>query len=237
MIARREAYPTTTRFAGSRGLGGFPFCSSFFSFFSPLPKPTAARKAGCGRVSTGYLPGVANRRFHYDRAFEHYLRANAIPYIAVDEAKRALSAAGGHQTTRGRSDAIPDKLKSFDFVVYSKRHRNLLIDVKGRKHSGKTGKAFQNWVTRDDVACLSRWAQIFGDGFEPAFAFLFWCDAQPPDALFHEVFSYGDRWYAVLAVSLHDYQQHMRDRSAKWDTVSIPAKAFDELSQPLMELL
>lgn len=173
---------------------------------------------------------MANRRFHYDRAFEHYLRANAIPYVAVDEAKRALSGDRLKKT-------IPTKLKSFDFVVYSDDGPNLLVDVKGRKHTGKTTRAFQNWVTRDDVESLGKWAQLFGQGFEPAFAFLFWCDAQPPDALFHEVFPYGDRWYAVLAMKLDDYSQHMRKRSAKWDTVSIPAKAFTDLSGPLMELL
>lgn len=178
----------------------------------------------------GYTPGVANRRFHYDRAFEHYLRANAIPYVAVDEAKRAL-------TGDRKSKVLPTKLKSFDFVVYAEQGANLLVDVKGRKHSGTTGRAFQNWVTRDDVTSLAKWAEIFGGDFEPAFAFLFWCDAQPPDALFHEVFEYGDRWYAVLAVKLSDYTAHMRDRSAKWDTVSIPAKAFDRVSVPLGELL
>lgn len=172
------------------------------------------------------MPGVANRRFHYDRAFEHYLRANAIPYIAVDEAKRALH----HKST-------PSGLKSFDFVVYSEDGPNLLVDVKGRKHSGRTGRSFQNWVTRDDVKCLRQWAGIFGEGFEPAFAFLFWCDAQPPDALFHEVFEFGSRWYAVLAVRLKDYTEHMRDRSAKWDTVSLPAAAFDDISVPLHTLL
>lgn len=177
---------------------------------------------------------MANRRFHYDRAFEHYLRANQIAYVAVDEAKRAL-------TGDRRDQVLPTKLKSFDFVVYSENGPNLLIDVKGRKHagtkSGATSRAFQNWVTRDDVTSLTKWSDIFGDGFEPAFAFLFWCDAQPPDALFHEVFEYGDRWYAVLAIKLSDYTQHMRDRSAKWDTVSIPAKAFTDLSGPLMKLL
>lgn len=172
---------------------------------------------------------MANRRFHYDRAFEYYLRANAIPYVAVDEAKRALAP--------GQLTGTRAKLKSFDFVVYSHNGRNLLIDVKGRKHSGKTGKSFQNWVTNDDVKCLKKWQGIFGDGFDPAFAFLFWCDAQPPDALFHEVFEYNGRWYAVLAVRLADYTQHMKPRSAKWDTVSIPAKAFDDLSVPLKDLL
>lgn len=173
---------------------------------------------------------MANRRFHYDRAFEHYLRANAIPYIAVDEAKRAL-------VGDRKKKVLPTRLKSFDFVVYSDHGPNLLIDVKGRKHAGKTRRAFQNWVTRDDVKSLQKWAEIFGQGFEPAFAFLFWCDAQPPDALFQEVFAYGERWYAVLAVRLSDYTRQMRDRSARWETVNIPAKAFSKFSGPLMELL
>ena len=173
---------------------------------------------------------MANRRFHYDRAFEHYLRANAIAYVAVDEAKRAL-------TGDAKNRVLPTKLKSFDFVVYSESGPNLLIDVKGRKHAGTTGRSFQNWVTRDDVASLEKWAELFGEGFKPAFAFLFWCDAQPPDALFHEVFEYGGRWYAVLAVKLGDYTAHMKDRSAKWDTVSIPAGVFDRVSMPMKELL
>lgn len=172
---------------------------------------------------------MAQRRFHYEQAFEHYLRANGIPYVAVDEAKRALHGKVGLPGSK--------KLKSFDFVVYSEAGPNLLIDVKGRKHSGKTGRSLQNWVTRDDVKCLETWTGIFGEGFEPAFAFLFWCDTQPPDALFLEVFEYNQRWYAVLAVRLSDYVQHMRDRSAKWDTVSLPARCFDSVSMPLKGLL
>ena len=174
---------------------------------------------------------MAQRRFHYDAAFEHYLRANGIPYVAVDEAKRAL------QGKQAGGIAGSSKLKSFDFVVYSESGPNLLVDVKGRKHSGRTGRSLQNWVTSDDVKCLDRWSGIFGDGFDPAFTFLFWCDVQPPDALFHEIFPFGPRWYAVLAVRLADYQRHMRRRSAKWDTVSIPARAFAEVSRPLKELL
>ena len=169
---------------------------------------------------------MAQRRFHYDQAFEHYLRANAIPYVAVDEAKRALS-----------DKQMPKAIKSFDFVVYSERGANLLVDVKGRKHSGKTGQSLQNWVTREDVKSLNKWSGIFGDGFIPAFAFLFWCEIQPPDALFQEIFPFGDKWYAVLAMRLADYEQHMRPRSAKWDTVSIPARAFQDQAMPIKALL
>jgi hypothetical protein len=176
---------------------------------------------------------MAQRRFHYEQAFEHYLRAHAIPYVAVDEAKRALS-------RQDRSDPLaelPVKLKSFDFVVYSDKGPNLLADVKGRKHAAMTGRSLQNWVTRDDVKSLTKWAEVFGEGFEPVFIFMFWCDAQPPDALFLEVFEHGKRWYAVQAVRLSDYVQHMRDRSAKWDTVSVPAKAFTDMTRTLGSML
>jgi hypothetical protein len=169
---------------------------------------------------------MAQRRFHYEQAFEHYLRAHKIPYVAVDEAKRALA----HKPA-------PLAIKSFDFVVYSQANRNLLVDVKGRKHSGKTGKSLQNWVTRDDIDGLRQWAKLFGEGFDPAFVFMFWCEAEPPDALFQEMFEFNARWYAVLAARLEDYAQHQRDRSAKWDTVSIPAKTFHEIARPLNAML
>lgn len=166
---------------------------------------------------------MAQRRFHYDLAFEHYLRAKAIPYVAVDEARKAL---------RGQV-----KLKNFDFVVYGERGENLLVDVKGRKHTGRSRKSLDNWVTRDDVDHLTQWQEVFGPGFASALVFLYWCEAQPPDALFHEVFAFRERWYAVLAVPVADYRRHMTERSGKWQTVHIPAEAFGRISRPLMDLL
>lgn len=169
---------------------------------------------------------MAQRRFHYDLAFEQYLRTKAIPYVAVDEAKRALDKA-----------YPPVSLKSFDFVVYSQKGPNLLVDVKGRKHTGRSSKSLDNWVTQNDVDSLVQWEKIFGSGFEGAFAFLYWCDAQPPDALFMEVFESGERWYALLAITLADYRKHLKSRSQRWDTVNIPAEKFAKLSRPLMEML
>ena len=169
---------------------------------------------------------MALRRFHYDVAFEKYLREKQIPYVAVDEAKRALDKA-----------YPPVSLKSFDFVVYSQQGPNLLVDVKGRKHSGRSSKALDNWVTQNDVDSLVQWEKIFGNGFVGAFAFLYWCDVQPPDALFTEIFESGDRWYALLAITLTDYRAHLKRRSARWDTVNMPAERFAKLSRPLMELL
>ena len=166
---------------------------------------------------------MAQRRFHYDLAFEHYLRAKQIPYVAVDEAKKALHGAG--------------KLKSFDFVVYGQSGPNLLVDVKGRKHSGRSRKQLDNWVTEEDVIDLQRWQDVFGKGFRGALVFLFWCEVQPPDALFHEIFCFNDRWYAVLAMNVDDYHRHMATRSPRWKTVHMPAADFGRLAQPLAQML
>jgi len=58
---------------------------------------------------------MADRTIHYEAAFEGFLRDRGIPCVAVDEAKKALFANA--------------RLKSFDFVVYSKNGPNLLVDV------------------------------------------------------------------------------------------------------------
>ncbi len=224
--------------------------------------------------------GMAQRRFHYEQAFEYYLRANQIPAIAVDEAKRALQPLG-----------VQKDLKNFDFVVHSQSGMNLLVDVKGRKISprrsskkstphlkspapgstpapgitpgitgdvsektfrglgssqgkasggtsgGGVGGGFQNWVTADDVDSLRRWETLVGSNFQAVFVFLFWCEAQPPDALFQEIFEYHERWYVMRAIRLVDYQKHMRVRSTKWQTVHLPTKVFRELAGPLGDFL
>ena len=46
---------------------------------------------------------LANRDNHYEAAFEAFLRARRLPYVAVDEARRSLVADGS--------------LKSLDFIV------------------------------------------------------------------------------------------------------------------------
>ena len=82
---------------------------------------------------------MAHRRVHYEAAFEDYLRSKGLPYVAVDEAKRAIFAGAS--------------IKSFDFLVYSASGPNLLADVKGRKFPDaipgrKRGasQAWENWV-------------------------------------------------------------------------------------------
>ncbi len=189
---------------------------------------------------------MAQRRHHYERAFEAYLRARRIPYISVDEARKALLPDGSPlRATPILPPGAPSlSLKSFDFVIYAQpgqRGRpgaNLLVEVKGRRapalRSASSGALrLESWVTEDDVAGLARWQALFGVEFDAAFVFLYWCDLQPPDALFDEVFEDRGRWYALRAIRLRDYAAHLRPRSARWRTVHLASEDFDRFSGPL----
>ena len=164
------------------------------------------------------------RRFHYEAAFERWLRGHAVPYVGVDEAKRAIAPTGYGAHT----------LKSFDFVVYRPGPVNLLVEVKGRKLG--TASSYPNWSTRGDVESLLRWQGLFGEGFMAAFVFLYWCEHEPRDALFQDVFEAGGKWYLPMMVRVADYARRMRRRSAKWDTVHLAAADFRELAVPLHAL-
>lgn len=244
---------------------------------------------------------MAQRRHHYERAFEEYLRTRRIPYVAVDEARKALlpdnaplRLTAAVEPTAGHEAADSVALKSFDFVIYGwdwsgrggsgagHAESNLLLDVKGRRvvaarrrlaagvgaggpggfggagpgataitgfeglpepdaEPRRRGKVRQgvgrleSWVTQDDIDSLTRWASLFGPGFDPAFVFVYWCDDQPPDALFQEVFEFQGRWYALRGVRLSDYVAAMKPRSLRWRTVHVPTGAFERISRPFVK--
>ena len=155
---------------------------------------------------------------HYEAAFEAYLRHRGIPYVAVDEAKRALFASA--------------KLKSFDFVVYSKTGPNLLVDVKGRSCRNRAARSgFETWSSEQDVTDLQQWEQVFGDGFKAVLMFAYWIE--PPLTPDPGTFEFRNRWYLLMGVDLAEYRNSMRRRSAKWATVSLPAAGFRDLARPI----
>ncbi len=180
------------------------------------------------------------RRHHYERAFEAYLRDRKIPYVSVNDARKALLPTGA--TLRlGSGDGSPQRtLKSFDFVIYG-AHENLLIEVKGRKIARaarrsarqRTRRRLECWVTREDLDSLRTWSSLFGEGFGAAFCFCYWCEEQPPDGLFQELVVHEDRWYAIRAIRLEDYLSRAKVRSPRWGTWDLSARDFEELSQPL----
>jgi hypothetical protein len=187
---------------------------------------------------------VTQRRHHYERAFEDYLRERRIPYVAVDEAKKALLPEPLQNSPRVFAPpGAPGAIKSFDFVIYGQRS-NLLVEVKGRRirevaraHEGRVvpRPRLDSWVTREDVESLGIWERLFGEGFGAAFVFVYWCDEQPPDALFAEVFESRGRWYAVRMVSRPAYAAAMRTRSPKWGTVHVKPAEFEKISRALTE--
>ena len=167
----------------------------------------------------------SKRSSHYEAAFEDFLRRNGLPYIAVDEAKRALFSGA--------------KLKSFDFVVYRPNGNNLLVDVKGRACGKRltANPSLPNWATREDIDDLRQWQEIFGGGFTAMFLFMYDWPHGPDKSPFRELFGFQDRWYGMMVVTVADYRTHMRARSESWGTVHLPTAAFRKVAKPFADVL
>ena len=182
---------------------------------------------------------MAQRRHHYESAFEAYLRSRRIPYIAVDEARKTLLPRASPSLSVGTAHgaASPDSLKSFDFVVYADSG-NLLVDVKGR-HASRPARAggprLESWVTQEDVTSMARWEPLFGPDFRAAFAFLYCHDQQPPDGELDEIFEDHGRWYGLRLVQLRDYTRHMKQRSPRWRTLHLAPADFQRIGGPLCQ--
>jgi hypothetical protein len=157
---------------------------------------------------------VAKRDNHYEAAFEAYLRERRLPYVAVDEGRRALAADGS--------------LKSLDFIVSPRGRRSWLIDVKGRRFPSGDGRKsyWRNWSTQDDLRSLALWQEHFGPNFEPLLVFAYHLVADraplPPDRLFY----YRGGLYAFVGIRLVDYAAEARLLSPSWDTVFMPTAGF-----------
>jgi hypothetical protein len=201
---------------------------------------TSAAKPGtaaCGAAVAGETVTVEEgrvgmlRRHHYERAFEAWLRSEALPYVAVDEARRALSPNGS--------------LKSPDFVVTPAQGPAVVLEVKGRRASPQ-GRTRENWVTTDDLWSLCQWERLFGPRFRAALVFVYDCGdavsthpaaaagpetpwdshddpASPELAVSWEL---QGRRYAAWGVWAATYCQAMRARSARWSTVWLPAEQY-----------
>lgn len=165
------------------------------------------------------------RHIDYEQAFEDFLQTRQVPYVAVDEAKRAAF-----------RDA---KLKSFDFIVYSSGGTNWLVDIKGRRWAARRGNGrptWQNWVTQADVDGLHQWQGVFGMGFGALLVFAYRLDApgEPPGEV---VYHFRGARYVFAGVPVEVYRLHARVRSPKWGTVSLPVRAFAEHVRPIADWL
>lgn len=161
---------------------------------------------------------------HYEAAFQDFLLRRQVPYVAVDELRRA---------------AFRDsRLKSFDFIVYSSATTNWLVDIKGRRFpAGAAGRrSWQNWATQADLDGLAQWQQVFGDGFRAMLLFAYWIDggAPPPREI---TYDFRSERYVFVGVPLDDYRLHARVRSPRWGTVNVPVAEFARMARPVADWL
>jgi hypothetical protein len=164
---------------------------------------------------------MAKRDNHYEAAFEEYLRCRQIPYVAVDEKKRALL-----------GDA---SLKSLDFIVSTSLGTSWLVDVKGRRFptGGEQKQYWKNWSTRDDVRSLTAWERLFGRSFSGLFVFAYDVVGDRAPVKLEQLFEFGGRLYGFVGVRLADYAAQAHSISSAWDTLAMPASRFRALAAPV----
>jgi hypothetical protein len=165
---------------------------------------------------------MAKRDNHYEAAFEEFLRRRQIPYVAVDEKKRALL-----------GDA---SLKSLDFIVSPPLGTSWLADVKGRHFpAGQQRQYWKNWSTRDDVRSLAAWERLFGPSFCGLLVFAYEVIADRAPVSAEQLFEFGGRLYGFVGVRLADYAARARRISTAWDTLAMPTQQFRSLAAPVEE--
>ncbi len=155
----------------------------------------------------------------FSRLFRIYRR-----HIAVDETRRAQLG--------------DSPVKSLDFIVYGDAGSRLLVDIKGRRFPGgppeKPRRVWECWSTQDDIDCLQRWADLFGPGYQALLVFTYHLSPSvvlPEDT--DDLWTWRGRRYLFRAIAVDEYRQHMRVRSPKWQTVSLPHAVFRELVRSL----
>lgn len=164
-----------------------------------------------------------DRSNHYEAAFEAYLQWHRLCYVGVDETRRS-----GFGETR---------LKNLDFIVHGPGGARLLVDVKGRRFpTGSPGHqrcVWECWSTQEDVDGLERWIERFGPGYQGLLVFAY--QLLPEVKLLDEtadLWTWNGRRYLLRAVDILDYRRHMRVRSPRWGTVSLPSAVFRDLVRP-----
>jgi hypothetical protein len=163
---------------------------------------------------------------HYERAFENWLVDRRIPYVRADEHKRL--------------GLPPQSVKNFDFLLYPPPDRKLIVEVKGRTFRGATLaglKGFECWVTADDIESLRTWRQALGPDHEAVLVFAYRVAKMDVDFNGHSPFRYERERSLFFRIRLDDYCRHMRRRSPKWRTMTLPADKFRQYATDLSSLL
>lgn len=170
---------------------------------------------------------MAKRDNHYESAFEAWLRWLQVPYVAVNEAHRAVAATGGGHTRT---------LKSLDFIVSPpETPRSWLIDVKGRQFPTAGRQYWRNWSTTDELTSLASWETLMGAQAAGllVFAYNIVGDRAPLPA--EELFAHRSSLYGFVGIRLDHYASFARQLSERWQTVTVSTAQFRALARPARE--
>ena len=168
---------------------------------------------------------MAKRDNHYEAAFEAYLRARQVPYVAVDEAKRSLLSGG--------------TLKNLDFMIVPPQSKtSWLTDIKGRKFpSGRHKQYWKNWSTGDELQSLARWEELLGEQFTGLLVFAYHIVGEFAPVAADQLFMFRRQCYGFVGIRLHHYTSYAHVISPKWDTLAMPVARFRELAEPIDHFL
>ncbi len=181
---------------------------------------------------------MTKRDNHYEVAFEAYLRQRTIPYVAVDETRRSLTAPA---TTQQDASAPPQSLKSLDFIVSpssptDRGSRSWLVDVKGRRFpTGRSKQYWKNWSTADELRSLAHWERLFAGQFQALLVFAYNVVGDQAPLPAEQLFEFRGSLYGFLGIRLDHYAGWSKVLSPRWQTVTIPAKQFRALARPTDE--
>ena len=134
---------------------------------APAPPPDATKATEATEPAPLKWNELTQGRKALVADLEKHLRGKGWPYVAVDEAKKAIFTAGS--------------VRAFDYLVYSNSGPNLLVLIVTRR------------PTADQVEQMRQWETIFGSDFRAAFTFradgqwrlVSLKDLQTPDPLAH----------------------------------------------------
>jgi hypothetical protein len=163
----------------------------------------------------------------YERAFENWLLDHHVRFVRSDEHRRLGSS---HKS-----------VKNFDFLLFPRPDRKVIVEVKGRTFAGTTLAQLTGldcWVTVDDIESLQVWREALGHDHEAIFVFAYRVAQADVDFDGCEVVLTGVDRYAFFCIRLDDYLEHMKRRSPKWRTVTLAAEDFRQYAQsPLIFLV
>lgn len=166
---------------------------------------------------------------HYERAFACWLGENRVPFVPIDQSRRAEL-----------GDLHP---KSFDFLLRPGGPQRILVEVKGRTFGGVSlagRRGLDCWITEEDAQAMRVWRRLFTrrhteDLAVFVFAFRLRQPDVDPDGL--AVYEFENQRYLFFVIRAADYLRHMKRRSPRWRTVTLGAESVRGLTVSLETFL